>query len=656
MLYFAEAQKRVPVLLTETLVARTLQLLSEARRAAKSEILPPPLVQSPKCGRCSLVSICLPDEINLLRSDLAPGALRPPAVAGISEVRRLIPARDDGMPLYIQGHACSDGISGELLEIREKGKLLDRVRLLDVTQLCLFGNIQISAQALRELASREIPIIHLSSGGWLVAVTTPPPQKNIELRKAQFAKAADASFALSLSTAFVSGKIRNCRTLLRRNASDVPKETLSGLVQWRGRADRCDTMEQLLGCEGMAAREYFSHFAQMLKSKNGGNVSFDFHSRNRRPPRDLFLFYLFWEAMLIPMYFLIGIWGGPRRIYAAVKFFLYTIAGSLLMLVAILYIYNAHWAQSGSPTFNIFALYNTTLGEQEKFWMFLAFSLAFAIKIPIFPFHTWLPDAHTEAPTAGSVILAGVLLKMGIYGFLRLSIPMFPDMAFRFAPIAIVLGLIGIVYGALVAMVQQDIKKMVAYSSVSHLGFVMIGMFAFNEQGLHGAMLQMINHGLSTGALFLLVGMIYERRHTRIITEFGGIAKQMPVYFFLFLIVLLSSIGLPLLNGFVGEFLIFLGTFKVKQWMAIVAVSGIIWGAVYMLWMFQRVMFGPLSNPANKELKDLTAREIAIIVPMILLMFWIGIYSNSFLRKIDVAVNQSLERVVPYSEPVLSKK
>ncbi|MCI0605109.1 CRISPR-associated endonuclease Cas1 [bacterium] len=286
VLYFAEAQKRVPVLFTEILVQRTLELLAQARNAAKSGILPPPLVQSPKCGRCSLVSICLPDETNLLRSDLAPGALRPPAVAGNSDVRRLIPARDDGMPLYVQGYARSVGISGELLEIREKGKVIDRVKLLDVTQLCLFGNNQISAQALRELAMREIPIIHLSSGGWLVAVTTQPPHKNIELRKAQFAKSADLSYTLALSKAFVSGKIRNCRTFLRRNAHDVPKETLNRLVQWRGRADRCETMDQLLGCEGMAAREYFSHLPQMLKSRNGGNILFDFHSRNRRPPRD----------------------------------------------------------------------------------------------------------------------------------------------------------------------------------------------------------------------------------------------------------------------------------------------------------------------------------------------------------------------------------
>lgn len=365
---------------------------------------------------------------------------------------------------------------------------------------------------------------------------------------------------------------------------------------------------------------------------------------------DLFLFYLFWEAMLIPMYFLIGIWGGPNRIYASVKFFLYTIAGSLLMLVGILFLYNH------AQTFNMFQLYALTFTQQEKFWLFLAFFVAFAIKVPLFPFHTWLPDAHTEAPTAGSVILAGVLLKMGTYGMLRLAIPMFPDMARQFAPLIIVLALIGIIYGALVAMVQPDIKKLVAYSSVSHLAFVVLGMFAFNAVGLQGANLQMINHGLSTGALFLLVGMLYERRHTRMISDFGGIAKQMPIYFFFFLIVLLSSIGLPLLNGFVGEFLILLGAFRVKAWIAIVAATGIIWGAVYMLWMFQRVMFGPLEKAENKELKDLDRREIAILVPIVILMFWIGIYSNSFLRKMDTAVGQAVTRVESPNAAVMSEK
>jgi NADH-quinone oxidoreductase subunit M len=360
---------------------------------------------------------------------------------------------------------------------------------------------------------------------------------------------------------------------------------------------------------------------------------------------DLFLFYLFWEVMLIPMYFLIGIWGGPNRIYAAVKFFLYTIAGSLLMLVAILFVFNSHQNMTGVSSFNLFDLYQTQFPANQKFLLFLAFFIAFAIKVPLFPFHTWLPDAHTEAPTAGSVILAGVLLKMGTYAMLRIAIPLFPDIAQQTAPVIIILALIGIIYGALVAMVQPDIKKLVAYSSVSHLGFVVLGMFVFNQQGLHGASIQMVNHGLSTGGLFLLVGMIYERRHTRMISEFGGIAKQMPIYFFLFLIVLLSSIGLPLLNGFVGEYLVLLGAYQANFWYAIVGTSGIIWGAVYMLWMFQRVMFGPLDKPENKELKDLDRREIAILVPIILAMFWIGIYSNPFLRRMDTAINQTIERV-----------
>jgi NADH-quinone oxidoreductase subunit M len=371
---------------------------------------------------------------------------------------------------------------------------------------------------------------------------------------------------------------------------------------------------------------------------------------------DLFLFFLFWEAMMVPMYFLIGIWGGPNRIYAAVKFFLYTIAGSALMLVAIVFLFNLHEAQTGVATFNILQLYGTDLPAHQQYWLFLAFFVAFAIKVPLFPFHTWLPDAHTEAPTAGSVILAGVLLKMGTYAILRLAIPLFPDMAEKFAPLIIALGLIGIIYGALVAMVQPDVKKLVAYSSVSHLGFVIVGMFVFNEQGLHGAILQMVNHGLSTGALFLLVGMIYERRHTRIISEFGGIAKQMPLFFFFFLIVLLSSIGLPLLNGFVGEFLILLGAFQAKAWIAIVAATGVIWGAVYMLWMFQRVMFGPLDKEENRDLQDLDRREIAILVPIILAMFWIGIYSNSFLRKMDTAVQQSLKQAKQQAESIVKNK
>src|SRR6056297_1503590 len=326
---------------------------------------------------------------------------------------------------------------------------------------------------------------------------------------------------------------------------------------------------------------------------------------------DLFLFYVFWELMLIPMYFLIGIWGGKNRIYAAVKFFIYTAVGSLLMLVAIIFVYY-YAVQSGAPLngFGIHELYNLDLPYNTQFWLFLAFAFSFAIKVPMFPVHAWLPDAHTEAPTAGSVILAAILLKMGTYGYVRFAIPLFPEATQTFTPFFATLCVIGIIYGALVAMMQDDVKKLVAYSSVSHLGFVMLGVFAMNLQGLSGGMLQMINHGISTGALFLIVGFLYERRHTRLIAEFGGIAKKMPVFATIFLIVTLSSIGLPGTNGFVGEFLILVGAFESDlRWFAIIGTSGVIFAAVYMLWIYQRVMVGKLKNPANEKLKDLSARE-----------------------------------------------
>ena len=354
---------------------------------------------------------------------------------------------------------------------------------------------------------------------------------------------------------------------------------------------------------------------------------------------DLFLFYIFWEAMLIPMYFLIGIWGGQRKIYAAIKFFLYTMFGSLLMLVAIIWLgYYASTLPGGGFTTDLIRL--TQIGPSIppaiQMWMFLAFTLSFAIKVPLFPFHTWLPDAHVEAPTAGSVILAGVLLKMGTYGLLRFCLPLFPQSALAFAPYISALAVIGIIYGALVSMVQTDMKKLVAYSSVSHLGFVVLGIFAFTEEGVQGSIIQMINHGLSTGALFLIVGMIYERRHTRLISDFGGLAKVMPVLSTLFLIVTLSSIGLPGLNGFIGEFLILLGAFhstSLSHWYAIFATSGVIFAAVYMLWMYQRVIFGKIMNPANLQLTDLSPREIAVLLPVVLFIFLIGVYPNTFLRE-----------------------
>ncbi len=353
---------------------------------------------------------------------------------------------------------------------------------------------------------------------------------------------------------------------------------------------------------------------------------------------NLFLFYIFWEAMLIPMYFIIGVWGGERRIYAAVKFFLYTLVGSLLMLVAILYLYFAHKSQLGSYSFDLFALYRVTLSPQIQDYLFLAFALAFAIKVPMFPFHTWLPDAHVEAPTAGSVVLAGVLLKMGSYGFLRFALPLFPLAFQHFLPLLAILAVIGVIYGALVSMVQPDLKKLVAFSSVSHLGLVMLGAFALNIQGLEGSIIQMVNHGLSTGALFLIVGVIYERRHTRMIQDFGGLSKVMPVYAAVFMIVTLSSIGLPGLNGFVGELLIILGAFKAYKVFAILGATGLILGAVYMLWMFQRVMFGEVVKEENKGLKDMNVREVITFLPILVLIVWIGVYPQPFLRRMDASV------------------
>jgi NADH-quinone oxidoreductase subunit M len=365
---------------------------------------------------------------------------------------------------------------------------------------------------------------------------------------------------------------------------------------------------------------------------------------------DMVLFYVFWELMLIPMYILIGVFGGQRRIYAAVKFFIYTMVGSLLMLVAFLYIYFRYGQQTGDYTFDLLKLYGTKLSWTEQFWCFLAFALAFAIKVPMFPVHTWLPDAHVEAPTGGSVILAGVLLKMGTYGFLRFALPLFPYAAKQLLLPLAILSVIGIVYGALVAMVQPDIKKLVAYSSVSHLGFVMLGITAWNETGVSGAILQMLNHGVSTGALFLLVGVIYERTHTRQIEDYGGIAKVVPIYSLLFLIVTMSSIGLPPLNGFIGEFMIMIGAFTSTafdvngvswaQGITAVAATGVILAAVYMLWMVQRVFFGPLKDTeAVHHLTEINAREMVVLAPLILLIFVMGLFPNLFLDKMQASVS-----------------
>lgn len=372
---------------------------------------------------------------------------------------------------------------------------------------------------------------------------------------------------------------------------------------------------------------------------------------------DLLLFYLFFEASLVPMFFLIGVWGGERRIYAAIKFFIYTAVGSLLMLVGIIALYFIHQRATGIGTFDYLVLIETlrtnvlTISPRTEFWLFLAFAFAFCIKVPLWPLHTWLPDAHTEAPTAGSVILAGVLLKMGTYGLLRFNFALFPNASRQFAPIMITLAVIGIIYGALVAMVQPDVKRLVAYSSVSHMGFVVLGLFSFTEQGMQGALYQMLGHGVSTGALFLFVGMIYERRHTRMISDFGGLARPMPWFSALFVIAALSSIGLPFLNGFVGEFLIMLGAWTSSAvqhaWIVtMLAGTGVIWAAVYMLWMLQRVVFGTNTSEVNAGLPDLNWREMGLVLPLLALMLFMGVYPGPFLNRSRASIQAARQILV----------
>ena len=360
---------------------------------------------------------------------------------------------------------------------------------------------------------------------------------------------------------------------------------------------------------------------------------------------DLFLFYIFWEAMLIPMYFLIGIWGGERRLYASIKFLLFTMLGSLLMLVAIIALYNQGYAELGRFTTSYLELRQISLSPATQTWMFLAFGLSFAIKVPLIPLHTWLPDAHVEAPTAGSVLLAGVLLKLGGFGFLRYCLPLFPLAVERFAPLMVTLAAVGIIYGALLAFAQTDMKKLVAYSSVSHMGYVVLGIFALTLQSVTGGLLQMINHGLTTGALFLLVGMIYERTHTREIAYYGGVAKLLPKYSAIFLITVLASIGLPGLNGFVGEFLVILGSYPTQPVGAIVAALGVILSAVYLLWLVQRVFYGMPSDQLKaaaenegKMSKDLSRREWAVLLPIVAMMIWIGVYPRPLLSRIEPSV------------------
>lgn len=359
---------------------------------------------------------------------------------------------------------------------------------------------------------------------------------------------------------------------------------------------------------------------------------------------DAMLFYVFWEIMLVPMFFIIGMWGGERRVYATIKFVLFTLVGSLLLLIGLIY---TAWKASkgGHISFAISDMHNVVLSTKEQLWLFGAFSLAFAIKVPMFPLHTWLPDAHTEAPTGGSVILAGVLLKMGVYGFLRFVFPILPTASHLFAPVMIILSIIGIIYGALVAFVQTDIKKLVAYSSVSHLGYVMLGLFVFSLQGFQGGMYQMINHGLSTGALFLIVGMLYERRHTRLMSEFGGLAKTVPLLAIVFMVSMLSSVGLPGLNGFIGEFLILLATFAASPLYAAFAASGVILGAVYLFHLYQKVMFGPITKQENEKLPDLSFREAIIMIPILLLMVIMGLFPNPILKRTEPSMQKIIQQV-----------
>ena len=383
-------------------------------------------------------------------------------------------------------------------------------------------------------------------------------------------------------------------------------------------------------------KEYYAILLLLQTGILGVFVSFDF-----------FLFYVFWEVMLVPMYFLIGIWGDKNRLYAAIKFFLYTLFGSVLMLLGIIALYLANAAETGVYTFNILEFYRLTLSPDLQWWIFLAFFLGFAIKVPMFPFHTWLPDAHVQAPTAGSVILAGVLLKMGTYGFIRLSLPILPDATRQFVPMIAVLSIIAIIYGGLVALMQKDWKSLVAYSSVSHMGFITLGIFMLNPVALQGGIFQMLAHGVATGGLFLIVGLIYERMHTKEIARFSGLAQVMPVYATMFAIIAFASLGMPTLNGFIGEFLVLAGTFQESHQYAFFAVWGVVLAAAYLLWLYQRVMLGEVKDDEIAGLKDLNLRESMTLIPLVIMAIVMGIYPKPFLKMIEEPVNAIIERVRP---------
>ncbi len=398
------------------------------------------------------------------------------------------------------------------------------------------------------------------------------------------------------------------------------------------------------GTIGERVKEYYVLLLVLQTAMIGAFVSLD-----------ALLFFVFWEVMLVPMYFLIAIWGGGRRLYSAIKFFLYTLAGSVVMLLGILALYFAAHAETGIYSFDITRFQALDLPADLQVWIFVALFCGFAVKVPMFPLHTWLPDAHTDAPTAGSVILAAVMLKMGTYGFLRFSLPMLPDASRYFVPYMAALAIVGIIYGALVALAQSDWKRLIAYSSVSHMGMAMLGMFALTPVGITGSIVHQLNHGISTGALFLLVGIVYERRHTRDISAYGGLSAVMPVFAAVFLLMTLSSIGLPALNGFIGELLVLQGVFVVSPTWAACAATGVVLGAAYMLWLYQRTMFGALDNPANRSLRDLSVREAATLVPLVALAVWIGLYPAPLLRKLDSSVGRIVLRVNSVYGPAIAK-
>ncbi len=489
--------------------------------------------------------------------------------------------------------------------------------------------------------------------GMAVLLLLPSAQKNLIRLWANIA--ALAGFLVSLPLALQFDKNASGFQFVEK-ADWIPALGVKYMIGIDGISLLLVMLTTVIGCIAILSswnaiqertKEYYAMFLLQQTGMIGVFVSLDF-----------FMFFVFWEVVLVPMYFIIGVWGGPRKLYAAIKFFLYTLAGGALMLLGILTLYFQHFKQFGYYTFEISELMKLNLSPSIEQWVFWAFFIGFAIKVPMFPFHTWLPDAHVEAPTAGSVVLASVLLKMGTYGFIRFSLPLLPKASVDavIVQVLIVLSLIGIAYGALVSLMQQDWKKLVAYSSVSHLGFCTLGIFAMNPNGLAGSVIQQINHGISTGMLFLVVGIAYERRHTRELKEYGGLGHVMPVYAIVAAIAMLSSAGLPLLNGFIGEFTILQGAFEANRAWAAVAVTGVILGAAYLLWMYQRTMLGQITNVKNLRLPDLSFRELATFLPLIAWAIWIGIYPKPYFDVLEKPVAQIVERVRPgyFQKPVQS--